>query len=234
MAEKKKKKGNIIMILVGLLIFAGGGLALIIAYNPGDVNGKFFKNIPVLNSFLPAEKKAESQTLEEKYYNYTKPKLKETVFDLEKEKLLLNEKIKTLTDQNTEKDKEITKIKEFEKMYSSLKKENETFSTIVANQDKKAFAAYYEKVNPQLAKEIYTEITKTQVSDAQTKKYLAMLESMDVSLVAKMLDDMIKTDFDQVIKILQNMDEDKSVKILETMDSKNTTKITKKLTGGLK
>ncbi|HCC07152.1 MAG TPA: hypothetical protein DEP72_03165 [Clostridiales bacterium] len=236
MAANKKKGGvNIIMIIVGLLIFGGGGLALTIAYNPGNINENVFKNIPVLNSFLPPEKaKEEEQTLEEKYYDYSKPRLKEAVFTLEKEKTLLNEQIKKLTEQNAEKNKEITRLKEYENTYTSLKKEKETFSNIVANQDKKAFSAYYEKVSPEVAKQIYTEITKAQVVDEQTKKYISTLDTMKVPLVASMMDDMIKTDFDQVLKILQSMDQERTVKILESMDPKNTTKITKKLTGGIK
>lgn len=223
------------MILIGLLIFFGGGLALLIAYNPGNINENVFKNVPVLNSFIPEQNpEVEEQTLEEKYYDYSKPRLKEAVFALEKDKTLLNEQIKTLTEQNTEKDKEITRLKEYENTYMSLKKEKETFSNIVANQDKKAFAEYYEKVSPELAKQIYSEITKAQVVDEQTKKYVSTLDSMNVPLVASMMDEMIKTDFDQVLKILQNMDQDRTVKILESMDPKNTTKITKRLTGGIK
>ncbi len=238
MADNTKKgKGMLPIIIGGILTLILGVLALLITFNPGNINNTVLKNVPLLNNFIPKEQDKEELSLEEKYYDYSKPRLKEAVYELEKEKVVLDEKIKKLSDTATEKDKEIEKLKEFEKLYATLKAQTDEKTekgSTPTQVDEKSFKEYYEKMNPEKAKDIYTNIIKQNIADTETKKYVSKLDSMNVQTVASVLDDMIKTEFDQVVKILNNMDEERSVKVMELMDIKNTTKITKKLTGRLK
>lgn len=211
--DGKKKKGGCFFKLLLIIIMISLPIALI-AFNVGGLRDKVrpaLEKIPVVKNLLPPIEEG-GQTLTE-----------EIIVD-ENQQM-----IDSLTAEIDELNKEILRLKEFEKNQLAFKKEKEDFDKMIALNDPKAYQAFYETIAPENAEQLYKEAVNKEVSDKRFKEYIQTFENMKKDAVATILEELIMTDMDLVITILDNLSSEKRSEILSAMDPKNAASCSKLL-----
>ena len=100
---------------------------------------------------------------------------------------------------------------------------------MVALNDPKAYSSFYESIAPENAEELYKQAVNKEVTDKALKDYIQTFENMKKDAATKILEELIITDMDLVITILQNLSSEKRSEILSTMDPKNAASCSKLL-----
>lgn len=224
---KKKGKGKIVFLIVLLLLF-GAGVA-IFGFNVGNIRDEYvyplLRDIPVIGEWIPQEENAE----QDEYSDLTKEQLIVQNKKLIAEKKTLEEDKKTLTNKISDNSKEIARLKEIEANQLKFQNEKAEFDRKIAENDIKAFKDYYESVYPENADKIYKEIVTQEAADKKLKQYVQPFESMKKDAAAKVLEEMIGTDMEQVVRILNNISSEQRGAILGAMEPANAAAVVKQM-----
>lgn len=208
---KKKKGKGLIKFLIFIIIIAIP--IVLISLNVGNIRDKYLRpgleRIPIIKNLLPPLETDNEQT--------------EEVVD-EKQQT-----IDSLTKEIEELNKEITRLKEFENSQLEFKTQKEEFDKMIALNDPKAYSSFYESISPENAEELYKQAINKEVTDKRFKEYIQTFETMKKDAVATILEELIITDMDLVITILENVSSDKRSEILSAMDPKNAASCSKLL-----
>lgn len=208
---KKKKGKGLVKFLIVIIIIAIP--IVLISLNVGNIRDKYLRpgleRIPIIKNLLPPLETDNEQT--------------EEVVD-EKQQT-----IDSLTKEIEELNKEITRLKEFENSQLEFKTQKEEFDKMIALNDPKAYSSFYESISPENAEELYKQAINKEVTDKRFKEYIQTFETMKKDTVATILEELIITDMDLVITILENVSSDKRSEILSAMDPKNAASCSKLL-----
>ncbi|MFR4985920.1 MAG: hypothetical protein ACLUCH_00860 [Lachnospirales bacterium] len=208
---KKKKGKGLVKFLIVIIIIAIP--IVLISLNVGNIRDKYLRpgleRIPIIKNLLPPLETDNEQT--------------EEVVD-EKQQT-----IDSLTKEIEELNKEITRLKEFENSQLEFKTQKEEFDKMIALNDPKAYSSFYESISPENAEELYKQAINKEVTDKRFKEYIQTFETMKKDAVATILEELIITDMDLVITILENVSSDKRSEILSVMDPKNAASCSKLL-----
>ena len=120
------------------------------------------------------------------------------------------------------------KLKDQELKYAT---EKNSFYEKIASQDLPQFKEYYEKLNPDAAKEIYTLAIEDEKAKESVKDFVAYYESMESSTATVILEKIAKTDIMLVTNIIKNMEKENGTKILSSMDPIIASRITSIMAG---
>lgn len=208
---KRKKGKRLIKFLIFIIIIAIP--IVLISLNVGNIRDKYLRpgleRIPIIKNLLPPLETDNKQT--------------EEVVD-EKQQT-----IDSLTKEIEELNKEITRLKEFENSQLEFKTQKEEFDKMIALNDPKAYSSFYESISPENAEELYKQAINKEVTDKRFKEYIQTFETMKKDAVATILEELIITDMDLVITILENVSSDKRSEILSAMDPQNAASCSKLL-----
>lgn len=208
---KKKKGKGLVKFLIVIIIIAIP--IVLISLNVGNIRDKYLRpgleRIPIIKNLLPPLETDNEQT--------------EEVVD-EKQQT-----IDSLTKEIEELNKKITRLKEFENYQLEFKTQKEEFDKMIALNDPKAYSSFYESISPENAEELYKQAINKEVTDKRFKEYIQTFETMKKDAVATILEELIITDMDLVITILENVSSDKRSEILSAMDPKNAASCSKLL-----
>lgn len=208
---KRKKGKRLIKFLIFIIIVAIP--IVLISLNVGNIRDKYLRpgleRIPIIKNLLPPLETDNEQT--------------EEVVD-EKQQT-----IDSLTKEIEELNKKITRLKEFENSQLEFKTQKEEFDKMIALNDPKAYSSFYESISPENAEELYKQAINKEVTDKRFKEYIQTFETMKKDAVATILEELIITDMDLVITILENVSSDKRSEILSAMDPKNAASCSKLL-----
>ncbi len=208
---KKKKKGCLSKVLIFLIIIAIP--IILISFNVGNIRDKYLRpgleRIPIIKNLLPPLDENEEEKIEKKD---------------EKQ-----EKIDALIKEIEELNKEISRLKEFEQTQLQFKAQKEEFDKMIALNDPKAYAKFYESVYPENAEELYKQAVDKDIKDKRFKEYIQTFENMKKDAVSTILEELMITDIDLVIDILKNLSSEKRSEILSVMDPKNAASFSKLL-----
>ncbi len=227
--DKKKGKGRgkwifllIVLVLIGCIVFE-------FATNFFGLREDYFypalRNVPVVKDWIPAEEGGE----EDEYSGLTKEQLIVQNKKLEAEKKALEEDKENLSKRISDNDAEMTRLKEIEAQQVQFKNDKEAFDRMIAENDPNAYSAYYESVYPENADAIYKEVVAQQAVDKELKKYVQTFENMKKDAAAKVLEEMIGTDMDLVVRILNNISPEQRGAILGAMESENAAAAAKQM-----
>lgn len=223
---KKKGKGKIIFLIILLILL--GLIVSVFGFNVFNVRDEYvypvLRDVPVIGSWIPEENNPNDE-----YSGLTKEQLIVQNKKLEAEKKALEEDKKNLTTRISDNDKEMTRLKELEANQLQFKADKEEFDRRIAEGDIKAYLDYYKSVYPENADKIYREEVKQEAVDKQLKKYVQTFENMKKDAAAKVLEEMIGTDMDLVVRILNNIGSEQRGAILGAMDSKNAASVAKQM-----
>jgi flagellar motility protein MotE (MotC chaperone) len=259
MAKKKSKKDGkakkplnkfkvtILALLTAFILIAGSFLGtyfFIVGNNYQGVATKYeeqLKNIPVLNLALPKRDDPEDEKL------LTEDQVRSKYTALLKKRNELNNTINNLTKENKELKKTIEELKKTNAQDESYKKESESkiksyednkksvddlkasVDALIAKGDTAGFKQYFEKVNPQTAKDLYSQIVKQDTANENAKKFAATYEKMESATAAKLFESLSKTNMDLAVNILSNMKKESYMAVLAQMDSTLAATFTEKM-----
>lgn len=225
--RKKGGKGKIIFLII-LILIAGIAVA-IFGFNVFNLRDEYvypaLRGVPVIGGLIPEEENAQ----EDEYSGLTREQLIVQNKKLASEKKGLEEDNKTLSDRIAENDKEITRLKEFEANQTKFQSEKAEFDQRIAENDLTAYKDYYESIYPENADSIYREIVTQEAANKEIKQYVQTFENMKKDAAAKVLEEMIGTDMDLVVRILNNISAEKRGAILGAMDSANAAAAAKQM-----
>ncbi|WP_250278419.1 MotE family protein [[Clostridium] colinum] len=208
--EPKKKKGGCLFKILIILIIIAIPVALI-SFNVGNIRDKYLRpgleKMPIIKNLLPPLEETEEEVpIDEK-----------------------QQTIDALTKEIEELNKEITRLKKFEETQLQFKAEKEEFDRMIALKEPKAYVDFYETIAPENAEELYKEAVNKQITDKKFKDYIRTFESMKKDAVATILEELMITDMDLVITILDNLPSEKRSEILSAMDPQNAASCSKLL-----
>lgn len=216
--KKEKKKGKLLFLLIAAVVI--GALVAVLFFNAGNIREKYLRGtlekIPVVKNILPEENENsdEFSGLSKEALASKARTLNEENKKLEDEKTALNDEIKSLND-------EMVRLKEIEANQLAYKNDKEAFDRMIAENDPDAYRTFYEEIEPETAKEIYEEIIGNSQKDKELKKYVQTFENMKKDAAAKVLEEMMGTDMDLVVQILNNTSNEQRADILASMDAEN-------------
>lgn len=216
--KKKRRLGCLFSIIIFALII--GSLVAILGFNVGNIRDKYLRpgleRIPIIRNLLPPIEESE-EPVEQDNKNQN-----EFIQDQE-------DTIKSLTKEINDLNTEIKRLKEFEANQLKFKEEKEQFDKMIALNDPKAYSIFYEKIAPENADKLYKEVINKNINDKKFKEYIKTFENMKKDAAAKILEELILTDMDLVITILENLSSEKRSEVLSKMDSTNAATVTKLL-----
>lgn len=226
--SKKKKKGKgkkIAFLLIFILIIAA--LAAVFIFNLFDIREKYLRpvlqNVPIVKNILPeTQEQDEFGAMTKEQLVVEVKKMRSENERLQESNNVLNDRIKTLQSENTS-------LKELESQYEEFRTEREQFENMVASGDPQAYANFYEGINPEHAEELYKEAIVSTSADTELKNYVQTFENMKKDAAAKALEELVGTDMDLVVRILQNISTEQRGAILSVMDTANTAAIIKQM-----
>lgn len=234
--NKKKKSPGLFSFLFPVLLATSiifGVWVYFIKANKFGLGERYrenLKNIPVVRMILPpspdpeaAEYMSDDQ-LVQKYEEYRKQnkeyqkkieEQKKTIADLQKYK----DNEQTMRGNNeTQKaflDNEKAKI---DKERKQLQADKLKFALDVKNADKKGFAEYFEKMDKEIAKQVYEKVLKENKVSDEVKNYVKTFELMEPASAAKVLESMGVGNMDLVANITKLMKKQAAAEIMANMD----------------
>ncbi len=234
-----------ILTAVFIMVAVVGGAFYIVIHN--NVNGLADKHraelqkIPVLNLALPKPPDPEDpkyltndQVLSK--YQELRKKRDELTKQLEDANKQIDElkKFKDDQDKITAGADGLKKAAEAQTAQAEAqKKQNEDdrkkFNEMIASGDKAGFKAYFEKVDKDTAKKIYSDIMQEQKASDELKKTAQVYESMESAAAAKILGQMGSGKIDMVVDILKNIKKEKAAEIMAAMDPALSAKVTERI-----
>ena len=231
----------VILIVGGIL---GGGFYLIVHSNINGMGEKYRKNIqnvPILRLALPKApdpldpKYLTNKEIKDKYIEFKalNEELNKLLAEAEKKTADLQkykdeyDNYKAENDRTAQALKERTALLDDEQVkYDALKKE---VDLLIANGDKAGFKEYFEKVSPDMAKEVYTSVVKQQQTDESIKKFAQVYEVMDPAAAAAIFEEMGNDKIDMLAETIKSMKKEKSAEIMAAMSPEFASKLTEKL-----
>lgn len=250
--ETKKKAGNsvsfyvltIITALLMVCLIVGGGFFFAIKKNFNGVADSMrdtIVKIPILNLALPDipepddEKNMSEAQVRQKY-----TQIKDEKKLLEKQIQDANEQIEAINKQLSAKDTDSNLLQqqkaalESEKLKllsenDSLQKDMKEIASVIANGDAKEYKKYFEKINPTMASELYSEVIKAQKISDEVKKYCSIYEEMDADAVSTIMEEMGSGKMALIIEIMKNLKKDTAAEILSSMTPEFAAKVSEQL-----
>lgn len=225
----------LLSILIVLVVF-GGAFYFVLKnniYGLGEQLRPSLERIPVLKLALPPLPESEdpydpkhltqSELLEK--YNYLRNTEKKLTADLEDANRRLaeleNEKqqwqayreeadaIRT-ENENT--------LKQIQEQQALLEETRKKLSGFIAEGNKEGFKEYFEMLDPDTAREIYTELTKERVVDQKMKDLAKTYQEMEPEAAAQILTKIGAQDMPLLIDLIGAMKDDVAAEIIESME----------------
>ena len=221
---KKKKRGIITSFLILFIVLAA--LVSVLAFNLFNLRDlyiyPFLAQIPFIGGFIPP-----TSDMPENFGAMSREEMIARINSLEEQ--LYNAKREVLAVEETvdANRSEINRLKVFEEQQLDFKREKADFDRRIAMSDPQAFKDYYESIYPENAEVLYPYAEKEASRISEIKKYLNDITQMDETSAANVLQQMIGTDMDLVVSIIQNLESRNAGSILSEMDTLSAASVIK-------
>lgn len=232
--EEEESGGSRMAVVVVTIAFIAVWLGILVLVIKADIGGfgstvlqPILKDVPYINKILPetAEEAVDAQ------YPYTT--LDEAVARIKELELqLADEQTKTnaSSDNVSQLEAEIARLKVFEEQQAAFEEEKTKFYKEVVFADNapdiKEYRAYYESIDPANAESLYKQVVEQEETDAKVQEYADTYAQMKPKQAAAIMEAMTDN-LDLVAKILENMDTTARGAILGAMNSDVAARITK-------
>ncbi len=215
-------------VLYRLLFLAFlGGLVAVLVFNVLDIRDKYLRQyleqVPVINELLPPQSQSSIDDLKSKE-------------ELQAEIESLKSQIDTLNSTVAERDKEIVtnkdeieRLKVFEDEYLQFLDDKLAFDQIVGSASSEDYIDYYEAMYPENAERIYADLKDINIDLTEFKDYIAVYSSMEPSDAASIMEEMMVTDIQLVVAILDELSTSFAGEILAEMPADKAATIAKLL-----
>jgi flagellar motility protein MotE (MotC chaperone) len=112
---------------------------------------------------------------------------------------------------------------------TQLKELKQKIDELIAKGDKDSFKTYYESLDPENAKLLYSQVVKEQQSDENIKKFAQVYAAMDAAAAAQIFEQLGNSKIDMTAETLKAMSKENSSAILASMTPAFAAKVTEKL-----
>lgn len=232
-----------LVILIIALIF-GGAFYIVIHNNVNGLAERYrssIQNIPLARLALPVP----PDPLDPKYM--TAAEIRDKYVEFRK----ANEDLRKQLDESVKKAQELQKYKD---EYDAFKADNEktaqdiktrqaeqdarqaqldemkaAIDALLASGDKEGLRQYFETLDPETAKQVYSEVVKQQQADENTKKFAQLYAAMDAATAAQIFEKLGSSQINLVTRTLKSMSNEDASAILASMTADFAAKVTKKL-----
>ncbi len=219
-APKKGGKFKKLSGLLLLLFFIASIVGYIFIFNGFGLRDgilrPFLENVPVVSDYLPAS---------ETPVNYDD--LEAQIEQLKAENEALKLQIENNTSMSDETNAELERLKEIEAQQTEFVAMKEEFDKNFASMTSEDYIKYYEEMYPDLAQETYGELISDKYNKEELDEYIATFQSMEPSAIASILEEMMNTDVELVVLIMNNLDNQTAGETLAEMDPVNAAQIAK-------
>mgnify|MGYP001162903354 FL=1 len=120
-------------------------------------------------------------------------------------------------------------MKQIEQQLAEIEADKKELTRLIAAGNKEAFQQYYEKIDPQTAKEIYGELAKEDVVSQEYKNLAKPYLEMEPANAATILTELAASDMPMVVNLLGAMKADLAAEIVENMEPKFAAELMKKV-----
>ncbi len=217
--KTKGGKGKSIFTLLLLLILIASIVGYIIMFNGFGIRDGFLRpyleKLPVVSTYLPP---VENET--------------ESLGNLVIENSELKAQVELLTQQveaaNTLAQSsidEIERLKLIEAQQTEFVQMKEEFDKNLATMSSEDFLTYYEAMYPDIAEEAYSELISAKYNKDELEQYIATFQAMDAGAIAPILEEMLTTDMELVILIMENIDKQLAGDVLSEMTATNAAQV---------
>ncbi len=119
--------------------------------------------------------------------------------------------------------------KGIEQQLSEIEADKKELSRMIAAGNKEGFKQYFEKIDPETAKEIYRELTEKEVVSQDYKNLSKPYAEMAPANAAAILSELGANDMPMLINLIGAMKNDAAAEIIESMEPKFAAELMKKL-----
>lgn len=219
MEVERRGIGKIVAVFIALLLI--GGLSALLFFNIFGIRTRYLtpmlRNIPIIGNLVGTEEGGESDP----YAGATREELVAMINSLRAQNDELSAANQSLDERNMLFADEITRLQEFEAGQLQFREEKAEFDRMIAMNDPAAYASFYESVSPENADILYEEAAASVQREKDFKKYISTIQAVDAAEAALIMDELIRTDMDLVVLILNNLDSETSGEILANMTTRN-------------
>jgi len=226
-AAKRKGKGGkpvgliVLFTILGLLLLFAVAIYLDLFGLRTAITNNVLVKIPIVGSLVKQEEPARPDpTLEELQAEYD---ALQTQADTDTAELL------RLRELNASYLKELDRLKDIEDRHLQFKEDKEAFDKMVAADNLKAFAQFYETMDPANAEAIYREYARNASITKEMRDYVATYTAMDEANAAKTLEQLAGMDIDLVVRILLAMDAESRGTIMNEMTPQSAANIGRRM-----
>lgn len=216
----KRKKGNKLLTVLLLLILIFSLIGYIFMFNGFGIRDKFLRpyleNVPFVSNYLPPE--TQPVTLGEVTLENS---------ELKSQNELLQQQLDSanaVAQANTD---ELERLKLIEAQQTEFVKMKEEFDKNVAEMLPEEYIKYYEAMYPDIAEQAYSELISDKYTKAELDSYIATFQAMEPDAIAPILEEMMNTDVELVVLIMENIDKQLAGDTLAAMDPVNAAQIAK-------
>lgn len=228
-----------------LLLFLGT-LYAIFYFDIGGTQ-RYIKDVPVLNAIVPIS--TDMEDIEEELSSYSYNKLLKYTLKLYRENeinkgeiealqaevvkwggedgTVIKGKYDELNNELEESLDEVIRLKEYENEYIKLKANKEKQDKAIAVNNTPTYREYFETLYANEAAELYKLVVEQEVYDNDFTNYVSAFSEMEPAKAALVVEQLCRTDFDVVIKVMTNLGSEAASKILSEVDTAYASMITK-------
>jgi len=235
--EKKEKSKNlgksrgklILWLVLGIVLLVAVLVTLAWIFNPMGMRDRvkngaegLMKRIPVVRNLVTAPpEEDEEETID----------MEEIQAEIDGLQAMVDERdrlIENMQSNAAMKDDEIAQLRSVAIRYEDWRADKEAFDRMIAEHDPRAYANFYESIDPLNAEILYPRAAASADYEAAMKKYIREFEAMDEKKVAAILEEMILADMDLVVLILENMDYENAGGVLGEMSPQNASAVSRR------
>lgn len=218
----------IVLVWIAILCFL---IKLDVGGFGSEILTPLLKDVPVVNLILPGERNTGTTDPNEPYEGYSSiQEAVEYIKVLELELEHAQTVNTTYTEELTQLQAEVARLREFENMQVEFQRIKEQFyeEIIYADNapDAEEYKKYYESIDPTTAEALYKQVVQRLEESKEVKDYAAAYSSMKPKQAAAIFEAM-PNDLKLAARILNVMDSDTRGKILGAMDSSVAAQLTK-------
>ena len=218
----------VFFVTILLVVIWLGITVLLIKLDVGGIGTNFVA--PILNKILPPDSIMETEDVES-YYGYSS--LTDAVNQIrnyESQITTQKETIETYEEQIAALTAEVARLQTFEANQVEFQRiKTEFYEEVIYSEDgpgPEGFIDYYESMDPETAQQIYQQVVRVEVYNAEIEKYAQAYSEMKPKAAAGIFEAMTD-DLDLAAKILGAMEADDRGAILGVMDPEIAARITK-------
>ena len=221
----KNKGSAAIWVVLGIVALLAGGIAVTWIYNPMGLRDTLTENvvrqIPIVNNLLSAPDPLEG---------YEAMSQEELIDEINYLQNIIDERDAQIAGMNNRIElylQDIARLQEFEDQHVRFREDKAVFDQMIAENDPQAFVRFYESISPENAADLYPEASATARYDAEMKKYIRDFQAIDEKRAAAILEELVLTDMNLVVLILDNLNSEQSGAILGEMEPENASAVSR-------